>query len=92
MKGKKPKIRNYKPSELKKVKVPNPMEIKNPRQIKFAHTLLHWAWNGRALKDWTPIQVIAEHYRVVSVMLKEGIEHKIKDTLDKTLPKTSRKS
>ena len=74
------------------------MKAETVRQIAFGHRLCHWAFNGKALKNWTFRQIVKEHIIMVDLYVhireifpeckSEG--HFMEDELDKTLPRELR--
>ncbi len=84
--GTKTPIKGYEWDEIDDIEVENPFSLEDLKSAKRAHTLLHWAWNDRALPDWTYDEMIAEHARVVEYLLDKGQVHVKRSSLDTTLP------
>ena len=84
--GTKTPIKGYDWDEIDDIDVDNPFTINDLKSAKRAHTLLHWAWDDRALPNWTYDEMIAEHARVVEFLLDKGQDHVKRSSLDTTLP------
>lgn len=84
--GKKTPIKGYSWDEIDDIDVSNPFDLTAVKDAKRAHTLLHWAWDDRALPEWSYNEMIAEHARVVEYLLDMGEEHIKRSSLDTTLP------
>lgn len=85
-KGSKTPIKSYDWDEIEEIDVSDPFEFRNVGEARRAHTYLHWAWDDRALPDWTYEEIIAEHARIVSHFVDQGEQHVLWDSLDTTLP------
>jgi hypothetical protein len=90
--GKKTPIKGYEWDEIDDIDVDNPFQLDDIKNAKRAHTLLHWAWEDRALPDWSYDEMIAEHARVVDFLIDKGEEHVRRSSLDTTLPDELRDS
>ncbi|MFB6345822.1 MAG: hypothetical protein ABEK50_08640 [bacterium] len=84
--GKKTPIKGYDWDEIDDIDVDNPFEVKTLQEARRAHTLLHWAWDDRALPGWHYDEIIAEHARAVDVIIDKGERHALRSSLDTTLP------
>lgn len=84
--GKKTPIKGYEWDELEDIDVDNPFTLDSVKEARRAHTLLHWAWDDRALPGWHYDEIIAEHARAVDVLIDNGERHALRSSLDTTLP------
>ncbi len=86
--GTKTPIKRYDWDEIEDIEVSDPFTIRAVDEARRAHTLIHWAWEDRALPDWTYDEMIAEHARVVSFLTDRGERHVDRDSLDTTMPES----
>lgn len=66
------------------------MKTGTRKQAYYGHNLLHGYWR-KGNTNWTKAQIIAEHKRVVKIMLGKGWQHTMLDSLDETLPAPMKK-
>lgn len=86
--GTKTPIKRYDWDEINDIEVSDPIVVQTVEEARRAHTLLHWAWEDRALPDWTYDEMIAEHARIVQFLTDRGERHIERDSLDTTMPKS----
>lgn len=84
--GKKTPIKGYDWDEIDDIDVDNSFSMDTVQEARRAHTLLHWAWEDRALPGWHYDEIIAEHARAVQVLIDNGERHAQRSSLDTTLP------
>lgn len=84
--GKKTPIKGYEWDEIEDIDVDNSFDLTTVQEARRAHTLLHWAWDDRALPGWHYDEIIAEHARAVDVLIDNGERHALRSSLDTTLP------
>lgn len=71
----------------------NRMKTGTKRQAYYGHNLLHGWWHQPSKTNWTKEQIVAEHTRVVRIILDKGWKHPggMHDSLDDTLPEDLKK-
>lgn len=84
--GKKTPIKGYEWDEIDDIDVDNPFNATTVQEARRAHTLLHWAWEDRALPGWHYDEMVAEHAKAVEVLIDKGERHALRSSLDTTLP------
>lgn len=86
--GTKSPIKRYEWDEIDDMDVDEPIEVGTVAEARRAHTLLHWAWDDRALPGWSYDEIIAEHARMVQFLTDRGERHVERDSLDTTMPES----
>lgn len=86
--GTKTPIKRYEWDEIEDIDVSDPIDVGSVEEARRAHTLLHWAWDDRALPDWSYDAMIAEHARIVQFLTDRGERHVERDSLDTTMPES----